>query len=76
MTQSFTGGDTLSTQATEPHEKAAEQYVHAARHSQEATEYHQVGHDEQAAHHAHTARGHHEHGTDHASEAAKSHAEH
>jgi hypothetical protein len=33
----------MSTQAAEQHEKAADQYGHAARHDKEAAEHHRAG---------------------------------
>jgi hypothetical protein len=39
-------------------------------------QHHEAGSYETAAHHAHTAQGHLHHATHHATEAAKSHAEH
>jgi hypothetical protein len=75
MTQSFMAGETMSTQAAEQHEQAAEQEGHAARHSQEAAEPYTMGHDAKAAQDVQTARGHHAQATEHASTATKYHAE-
>jgi hypothetical protein len=49
MTQSCTGGETMSTQAAEQHEQAAEQYGHAARHYEEAAKHQKAGNHESRA---------------------------
>ena len=70
------GGDTLKSQDYHAGLRVLPLKAMECGNYQEAAEHHKVGHDEKAAHHAQTARGHHEQAPDYALEAAKSHTEH
>jgi hypothetical protein len=66
----------MSTEATEHHRKAAEQFEYAARHHHDAATHYEAGRHEQAAREAYLAHGHYLHASNHAAEAARMHTRH